>query len=275
VSGISLVISDVDGTLVDSDKQLTDASKRAVRRLREQGIAFTIVSSRPPFGMRMFVEPLGLSSPLGAFNGCTIVAPDLGAIERHVVPEQVAREGIAMLTDFGADVWIFTTEHWLVRNLSEHYIPREKRTVRAEPQLVESFEPYLGKAGKIVGSSTDFDRLAACEAATRTALGERASVVRSQSYYLDITPAGFNKGTFVDHLSRSLARPPAQIAVLGDMENDLDMFCRAGLAIAMGNASPDVQRQASCVTASNKEEGFALAIERYVLGNADGIGRIV
>ena len=265
MSGISLVVSDVDGTLVDPDKRLTEASKRAVHRLRERGIGFTIVSSRPPVGLRMLVEPLALALPLGAFNGCTIVAPNLHAIEQHFVPEAAAREAIAMLTAFAADIWVFTTDGWLVQNLSGHYVPRERRTIQAEPRLVESFAPHLAHAAKIVGSSPDFARLAECEAATRKALDGRASVARSQSYYLDITPPGFSKGTFVEHLSATLAIPPGSIAVLGDMENDVEMFRRAGLAIAMGNASADVKQRARFVTASNEEEGFALAVERYIL----------
>jgi hypothetical protein len=267
VTAISLVVSDVDGTLVDPDKRLTDASRQAVRRLAERGIAFTIVSSRPPFGMRMLVEPLGLTLPFGAFNGCALVAPDLQPIAQHLIPEAVVRESIAMLTDSGVDVWLFTLDRWLVRNRDGDYVAREQRTVATEPQLVASFDPFLASAAKIVGSSRDFDRLAQCEGAMRDALGARASVARSQAYYLDITAAGFGKGTFVEEIARRLAVPLEKIAVLGDMENDLAMFVRAGCAIAMGNASETVKQQATHVTASNREEGFAFAIERYVLGS--------
>jgi Cof subfamily protein (haloacid dehalogenase superfamily) len=265
VSGISLVVSDVDGTLVDPDKQLTEASKRAVQGLHERGIAFTIVSSRPPFGLRMLVEPLALKLPFGAFNGCAIVAPNLEPIEQHSLPEQAARESIDMLTGFEVDIWLFTTALWLVRDLHGHYVPRERRTVQFEPRGVASFDPYLASAAKIVGSSENFDKLGACEVAMRQALDRRATVARSQPYYLDITAAGFGKGTFVENLSRRLAIPSGAIAVLGDMENDLAMFRQAGLAIAMGNASDEVKRQAHCVTASNRDDGFALAIERYIL----------
>jgi Cof subfamily protein (haloacid dehalogenase superfamily) len=265
VSGVSLVISDVDGTLVDPEKQLTEASRRAVKRLRESGIAFTIVSSRPPFGLRMLVEPLSLELPLGAFNGSAIVAPNLQTIELHLLPAAVARASIDMLTGFGVDIWLFTIDSWLVTNLSGQYVPLEIRSVRSEPQLTASFDPHLASVSKIVGSSPDFDKLGKCETAMRKTLDGRASVARSQPYYLDITPAGLGKGTFVENLAKRLAVPMESIAVLGDMENDLAMFRRAGVAIAMGNASDDVKRQASHVTASNKDDGFALAIERYVL----------
>ena len=262
---ISLVISDVDGTLVDPDKRLTDASQRAVRRLHESGIAFTIVSSRPPFGLRMLVEPLSLKLPIGAINGCTIIAPNLETIEQHLVPEPVAQEAIDVLMAFGVDVWLFTPDSWLVQDLSGNYVAHETRTIQAEPRSIARFDPYLAQTLKIVGSSPSFDRLSECEGEMRSALGGRASVARSQPYYLDITHAGLDKGTFVENLARRLAIPAKAIAVLGDMENDLAMFRHAGLAIAMGNASVEVKRQARYVTASNGADGFALAIERYIL----------
>jgi Cof subfamily protein (haloacid dehalogenase superfamily) len=265
VTGISLVISDVDGTLVTPDKRLTDPAVRAVRSLREKGIGFTINSSRPPIGLRMFVEPLAPNLPMGAFSGGAVVGPDLEVLEAHLVPEVVVRRSVDVLEKFGVDVWVFTTDKWLVRDPAGDYIGLERKTIRAEPTVVVDFGPHLARAAKIVGSSKNFARLVDCEAAMREALGGNASIALSQPYYLDVTPASLDKGTFVDALSTRLAIPPSAIAVLGDMENDLAMFRRAGLSIAMGNASLEVKRQANYVTASNAEDGFAQAIERYIL----------
>jgi Cof subfamily protein (haloacid dehalogenase superfamily) len=262
---ISLVISDVDGTLVTPDKRLTDASVRAVRSLHDRGIGFTIVSSRPPCGMRMLVEPLALTLPLGAFSGGTIVGPDLAPIEQHLVPEPAAGKSLDLLKALRIDAWVFTADQWLVRDPGGDYVGRERRTIAAEPRVVTEFAPWLAQVCKIVGSSSDFARLAECEVAMRAALGGQASIARSQSYYLDITPPGRDKGTFVEAMSARLAIPAGSIAVLGDGENDVAMFRKAGLAIAMGNASPKVRQQAAEVTASNAEDGFAAAIERYVL----------
>jgi Cof subfamily protein (haloacid dehalogenase superfamily) len=262
---ISLVVSDVDGTLVTPDKRLTDASVRAVRLLRERGIAFTVNSSRPPLGVRMLVEPLSLTLPIGTFNGAAIVGPGLEVIERHVVPEPAARESIDVLTTFKTDIWLFTTDDWLVCNPRGDYIPQERRAIQAEPSVVADLDPYLTRALKIVGSSTDFAMLTECEAALREALHEQASVARSQAYYLDITAPSLNKGTFVDTLANWLGVSHKAIVALGDMENDLMMFHKVGLSIAMGNASIDVKRQANYVTASNADNGFALAIERCIL----------
>jgi Cof subfamily protein (haloacid dehalogenase superfamily) len=264
---ISLVISDVDGTLVTPDKALTDASVRAVRLLHEHGIGFSIISSRPPIGMRMLVGPLQITLPIGAFSGGALVTPELRLIEQHRIPGAAARQSIELIEAWGIDVWLYTVDAWIARNGNGDYVPREKRTIQAEPTVVADFAPYVEQACKIVGSSKDFDRLAQCATALREALGSQASVARSQAYYLDVTAPNLNKGTFLSALSQRLSVKPEAIAVLGDMENDLAMFRQAGLAIAMGNASSDVKKYAQQVTASNAEDGFAQAIERYVLSD--------
>jgi len=87
----------------------------------------------------------------------------------------------------------------------------------------------------------------------------------SQPYYLDVTHPKANKGEVIAALSALLAIPPAQIATIGDMPNDVLMFERSGVSIAMANASAEVQRAAKFVTKSNTEEGFALAMEQFVL----------
>ena len=134
--------------------------------------------------------------------------------------------------------------------------------------MVDDFDSYFARASKIVGSSPDFAKLARCEGAVREKVGEQAFVVRSQPYYLDITPPGFDKGTFVETLSQRLAIPLDAIAALGDMDNDVAMFRKAGMSIAMGNASPEVKGQADYITTANTDDGFAAAIEQYVLACA-------
>ena len=265
MSAVSLVVSDVDGTLVTPDKELTEASIRAVQLLHARGIGFTVISSRPPFGLRMLVEPLAITLPLGAFNGGAIVSPKLEVVEQRLVPTPAARRSVEVLAASGADVWLFTAQQWLARDADGDYVPRERRTLQAEPTLVPDFAPYFARTAKIVGSSRDFAKLAACEEKVRDALGTQASVSRSQAYYLDVTPPNVDKGTFIDALSQRLGILAPAIAVLGDMENDLAMFRKAGVSIAMGNASDEVKREATFVTGSNTQDGFSQAIERYVL----------
>ncbi|MGO8917034.1 MAG: Cof-type HAD-IIB family hydrolase [Stellaceae bacterium] len=265
MTGISLVISDVDGTLVTSDKVLTERSRVAVSRLGAAGIGFSIVSSRPPFGLRMLVEPLDLRLPMGAYNGGALVTPDLIVLEQRLLPPSAAREAITVLRSFAVDIWAFVGDRWLVENPRGAYVEREERTIHVRPTVVERLDRHLDAVGKLVGVSDDFGRLAACETVARRTLGAGASIVRSQPYYLDITPAGTDKGIAVAGLARRLDVPAGAIVTIGDMENDVAMFRKSGFSVAMGNASPEVKRLADAVTLSNDEDGFAAAVEQLIL----------
>ncbi|MEH2511984.1 Cof subfamily protein (haloacid dehalogenase superfamily) [Nitrobacteraceae bacterium AZCC 1564] len=265
---IKLLISDVDGTLVTKDKRLTPASIEAVRELRARGIQFSITSSRPPFGMRMLREPLNLDLPMGAFNGSSIVRPDLSVDEQQTIPRNAVTTSLALFARYGVDAWIFTNQHWVVHRDDGPYVAHEKRTIDTNPLLVMDDTPYLDKACKIVGVSADFDLLARCEPELQAALGSEAHAARSQNYYLDVTPPGYDKGTFVKAMARRLNIPPQAIATVGDMTNDIPMFRASGLSFAMGNATDAIKAQAIHVTASNEEDGFAKAVATILTLNS-------
>lgn len=265
---IALVVSDVDGTLLTKDKTLTDAARKAAQRLHEAGIAFTITSSRPAVGMRFLVEPLGITLPVGPFNGSSIVDVNMHPVEQNLIPVSAAQRSLDVLNKFGVDIWLFTADAWLTRNPNGPYVPNEKRAIRADPTIVADFSPFISSACKIVGSSNDFELLVRCEAAMHEALGSQALAVRSQNYYLDITPPGRDKGTFVTAMAQRLGIPLNAVATIGDMHNDVAMFTVSGLSIAMGNASDEVKSFAKRVTTSNEDDGFAHAMELILKENA-------
>jgi Cof subfamily protein (haloacid dehalogenase superfamily) len=267
---IALVVSDVDGTLLTKDKTLTEASMAAVRRLHQAGIGFTIISSRPTIGMRFLIEPLGITLPVGAFNGSAIVDPAMKPIEQHLIPLSAVQRSLDLLAEFGVDIWLFTHDQWLTRNGAGEYVSHEMRAIKAGPTVVSDFTPYLAHACKIVGSTSDAALLMRCEQAVRGALGAQATAARSQSYYLDITPPGCDKGTFVHAMGRRLGIASEAVATIGDMQNDLAMFATSGLSFAMGNATDDVKRQARRVTASNEDDGFAKAMDVILRENGAG-----
>jgi hypothetical protein len=258
---IALVVSDVDGTLLTKDKVLTDGTKAAVQKLHDAGIGFTIVSSRPTVGMGFLIEPLSITLPIGAFNGSSIVDSKLSPIEQHLIPPAVAQRSLDVLNGFGVDIWLFTNDRWYTRNRDGEYVPHEKLAIKADPTIVTDFTPHLTEACKIVGASSDFAQLQRCEAAMMEAVGRDATAVRSQNYYLDVTPPGHDKGTFVAAMSKRLGISTGAIATIGDMENDLPMFARSGVSFAMGNAADGIKQHATHVTGSNERDGFAAAIE--------------
>jgi hypothetical protein len=267
---ITLVISDVDGTLVTSQKRVTDRTRAAVAALHARGIRFTVVSSRPPFGLRMLVDTLGITIPVAAFNGGAIASPALQILNQRSIERDVAREIVAFLDAQRVGVWLFTGEEWLTRDLAGAHVSHETVTVQQRPHVVENFDAVIDKAGKIVGVSDDFARLEAVEGEAQARFATRAMAVRSQAYYLDFVAPGVDKGIAVRELAGTVGVPLTEIVTLGDMENDVPMFRQAGFSISMGNASDAVKGEARETTLSNDEDGFAAAVEKFILPRAGG-----
>ena len=263
-SAVRLVVADVDGTLVTPDKILTPRARAVVRTIVEAGIGFTITSGRPPLGMNTLIEELQLQAPITAFNGGLVVRPDLSVIREHLVPSETAQAIIAMLTKGRLDVWVYGDRDWYVRSRHGPH-DREEWTVKFPPTVVPRYEGLLDRVVKIVGVSDDHEVMARSVTEVQRQFGQHVSAALSQPYYLDVTHPKANKGEVISALSALLGIPSAQIATIGDMPNDVFMFKQSGLSIAMGNASPDVRRAATFVTAPNTEEGFAVAMERFVL----------
>jgi transaldolase len=266
---IAVLLADVDGTVVTKEKVITDRTIQAVKRMRETGVIFTVTSGRPPRGMRMLVEPLGLTMPMAAFNGGVIVLPDLSVLDERQVPDYLLPAIVEAMDSHGLDVWLYSANEWYLRSRQAPRVDREVSTVQFEPTVVPSFDKVLAGIVKVVGVSDDHARVAACEAALQQDLGTLVSAARSQPHYLDVTSPTANKGTVIERLSRYLKVPLERIATIGDQLNDVLMFTHSGLSIAMGNASEEVQRQAMCVTTSFADEGFANAVEKFILPRAE------
>ena len=265
-ANISFLLADVDGTLVTEDKVLTPRARQAVVRLHDKGIRFAITSGRPPRGMSMFVDPLGLTEPVAGFNGGAYVAPDMSVLETHTLAAEASSKAIEMLGKLGLDAWLYTGKSWYLRNPDAPHVARESWTVKFAPEVTKSYEEYYADAVKIVGISDDHALVQKAETEIGKALDGSASVARSQPYYLDITNTNANKAAVVRYHASRLGIPTSQIATIGDMPNDVLMFRVSGFSIAMGNASDEVKSQAAAVTDSYNDEGFAKAVERFLLG---------
>src|SRR5580658_10963701 len=264
---ISLMLADVDGTLVTEEKVLTKRAQKAVSALQSAGIRFAITSGRPPLGMAMLFDALKLDTPIAGFNGGLFVERDLTILQQKTVPPDIARQAIELMRDHGLDTWVYSGNDWLITKIDAPHVAREAWTVKFEPKVVADVAEHLQQVAKIVGVSDDLDRVRRCEAAAQAAFGQHATATRSQPYYLDVTNKDANKGAVVEYLSTHLGVPAQEIAAIGDQPNDVLMFKRSGFSIAMGNASDEVKAQATAVTDSYNDEGFAKAIEAFIIGS--------
>jgi Cof subfamily protein (haloacid dehalogenase superfamily) len=246
---IKLLLADVDGTLVTKEKILTPRAIAAVQKLRAKGIKFAITSGRPPKGMEMLLKPLGIDTPIAGFNGGLWVNPDLSQIESRNLTRDVADKTVKMLLEDNLDVWVYSGEDWLVRKAGAPHVARDEWTVNFPPKVVSDFGKALDTAVKIVGVSDDLDQMEKAEKRVQDALGHTASAARSQPYYLDVTHPEANKGFALGFLAKRLGLDEKSIATIGDQPNDTLMFAKGGIS---------------------KDEGFANAVEKYLLGDNHG-----
>ena len=172
------------------------------------------------------------------------------------------------MREHGLNTWVYSGNDWLITKIDAPHVAREAWTVKFEPKVVANLAEHLQQVAKIVGVSDDLGRVQRCEANSQTAFGQHATANRSQPYYLDVTNKDANKGAVVEYLSRHLGVQAHEIATIGDQPNDVLMFKRSGFSIAMGNAPDEVKAQAAAVTNSYNDEGFAKAMEAFILGSA-------
>jgi Cof subfamily protein (haloacid dehalogenase superfamily) len=265
---IAAVLADIDGTLVTREKVVTQRAIDAIERLHERGVLFAITSGRPPLGMRMLVEPLEMQGPMAAFNGGIIVQPDMSIVDERAIPADVTPSVMDTMRAHGLHVWIYRAADWYITDPHAPHAEHEASNVRFQPTVVASYDGLLDRVVKIVGVSDDHDLVARSEAAVQEQFGGHVSAARSQPHYLDVTHPTANKGVVVERLSHYYKIPLEQVVTVGDQWNDVLMFRRSGFSIAMGNASDEVKREANWVTASNEDEGFAKAVEEFVVPRA-------
>lgn len=262
---VRLVIADIDGTLVTKEKLLTPKSVEAVQRLQDADILFGITTGRPPKGTKMLVDSLPDLKFIAGFNGGVVVRRDFSLFKENLLPAPTAEQVVRIILEHQMDAWLYTDQDWFVRDLGAYRVDREQRTVQFPPKVVPTFERLFDRVAKIVGISENHDLVAGCEKDLQQRFGASVSAARSQPFYVDVTHPKANKGEVVIMASEFAGIPTEEIATIGDMANDITMFEQSGVSIAMGNAGPEVQQAATYVTASNQEEGFATAVEDFIL----------
>jgi Cof subfamily protein (haloacid dehalogenase superfamily) len=266
---IRLVLSDVDGTLVTPEKELTAETIDVVGQLNDAGILFAVTSGRPPKGLRMLIEPLHLTTPLGGFNGGLMTDENLDILQELIVDDSVVGPIIELLDSRGLSVWVYQGTDWFVLDMDGPHVAHESDVCQFKPSQLESFDGVRGDIVKIVGVSDDTEIMASATAELNDKFAVSVSATNSQTYYLDVTHRDANKGKVVAFLADKYGLDRDEIATIGDMANDVLMFDKSGLSIAMGNASDGVKAKASFSTESNLDNGFALAIEKYILAKSE------
>lgn len=262
---IRLFVSDVDGTLLNTFKQLSSPTIEAIRELRQAGIHFSLVSHRPLQGLRELMDELQIEGACAALNGGVVVDQSFAVISEKNIRPALLPEIVGLIEGNGLAPWIYTRSAWYVPKAEGLHVQRESRALRFSPRLFETLGEITEPAIKIAAVGDNYYGIAACEDRLKQRLGTQLSISRTLANHLDISHLEANKGTAVASIAKMLGIPLDEVATAGDGENDIPMFRISKVSIAMGQAPPEVHRAASDTTTSNAQDGLAWAIQDLIL----------
>ncbi len=265
---IALLAIDLDGTLLTTQRRVSDANVEAISQARGMGVEVVPVSARPPFGMKAVIDRVGLNDFLVAYNGAYVAHQSSGEVLFHRPMAASDAATIVRLTrDHELYVGYYVGMQWYVERVCEemHF---EARGLNATPiivaDLINDAPPQPDKF--IVIDLANTDRLERFYQATQS-LTPHLNIHYSSSVSIEIGDRAASKGMALEFLSKRLGTPRDRVMAIGDSFNDLSMLEFAGVGIAVGNAPPEVQARADGVVASNDADGVAEAIRQYILGN--------
>lgn len=267
-----LLLTDVDGTLVDSARHMPRENALAIRRaVEEKGVKFGISSGRINDGFRYFFDEIGVPEDiLIAFSGCRITVGGEVIFNATIDPEtcrRLHREALAEKVEH----YIYAGESWYINKYSP-WLDYETRVVGVDGKIM-NLEKLLdlieeGKAdpvNKMLFMSHDWDKIKWFEDKYRAEIPDEVGVFRSEPQFLEVMPVGINKGTALRTICEKLSIPIENSMAIGDYFNDQSMIEAAGLGVVMGNAPEELKLVGDYVTGTNDEAGVAEAINRFIL----------
>lgn len=265
-----LVVSDLDGTMLNRSQMISDENIAAADRLRRAGIGLTIATGRVDQMAAVYARQLQIELPVISANGALIREPSGRTIARHALPRDQADTLIAWLlaNDYEFIAYSEVTAYYQTKSHLLHYYLDYNEQARQQnlPEI------RLSPASQLPAGLPLVKMVVYAAAADESALFQQqisrldgCAAVRSTDHSFDITPAGITKGSAVRELTRFLGIDLDTVVVLGDHHNDIPMLEIAGLPIAMGNAASTVRQFSRQTTVDHHDHGFAYAVDQFIL----------
>ena len=263
-----VLVLDIDGTLTNSRKEITDATRQAIWKAIERGHKVMLASGRPTPGMRRYEEELELARYGGyllSFNGARIVECRTGEIiYQRTLPLNLlpglyryARERqMGMITYLGNTV-ISAFE-------PDEYVQLEARINGLPVRVVDHFLEFVDFDIQKCLLTAPGERAAVYEKELQERYGQMASIYRSEPFFVEIMPHNVDKASSLDRVLPMIGMDRAHVICCGDGFNDISMIRYAGVGVAMANAQPAVKEAADYITASNDEDGIVQVIREFM-----------
>ena len=259
-----MIVSDIDGTLVDEKQNVSKMTHDAVDRFMAKGGLFTVATGRMEAAVHRFQEKFGLNAPAVLYNGARVVdlASDRVIHEWKLTALQVGT-AVSMIERYPMDMILYQDGKAFIKTmtpaLSEH--AEKDRVVLNEIGSFDSLDPAQITKSLMIGDNNCFQ---AFIDEFNNAVELKPEFMQSETDYLEILPFGVDKGEAVKTLSDYSTVPLSEIICIGDNMNDLGMIKTAGLGIAVENAHPEVKAAADMIAPSNLNNGVADVIDRLL-----------
>ncbi len=260
---IRLVAIDLDETLLLPDRTISPRAKRAIQAVREQGSEVVLATGRMFCAAEPYARELDLTGPLIAYQGSLVKSVGDRSVWRHLhLAADQLNQLLQWLEEEPVHINLYVDDELWVERMNataERYAKYSRVAVKEVGRLSDL---SLEAATKVVaiGEPAVLSRLLP---QAKERLGDHMAVNRSYPHFLEFGHRQATKAQALAWLGEKLGIEPAAMLAIGDGENDLDMIEFAGIGVAMGNAPPAIQVAADFVTASNTEDGVALALEKY------------
>ena len=259
-----IIFSDIDGTLLNAERDLSEYTIETIKKLQAQSIPFILISSRMPAAMRHLQQKMDISHlPLISYNGGLIIV-DNEAVSSTEIPVNILEE-LHNFNKHNVHLSLFHKDEWYVPR-DDFWTQREINNTKVYPEfkdnreVIEKWKIEDKGAHKIMAMGKE-ERIDEIRDFLRNNFPEDLHLYRSKPSYLEIAPRSISKLTAIEHLlNNHFSLPLSQSMAFGDNYNDIEMLRGVGMGIAVGNAKPEVLEVAHLVTTPGKEDGVARSI---------------
>lgn len=272
-----MLVLDVDGTLLNDEKMISKRTLHALRKVQQMGVQIMLASGRPTYGLLPLAKQLELGIYNGyvlSYNGGQVINASNGEVifERRINPEQIPYlEKKAVKNDF--TIMTYNGDTVVCNRPGDAHVEAEAKLNGMKLEVQEFFSALIDYPPcKCMLVSDDEESLMSLETHFKRRLNGVLDVFRSEPYFLEVVGSGVDKGNTLAAVMEKLGIKEEEVVAFGDGVADVSMLQMAGLGIAMGNAPDSVKRCADHVTASNNEDGVAVAIENFLLAEMRAAG---
>lgn len=264
-----LIAVDVDGTLVNSNGQITARTREALIAATKAGHEVMIVSGRATFGLRHQAKTLAFDKyggVLSSFNGGELFDfKEKNVLASHKMDYDLAKEILEFSKDLDLELMIFDGDKILTDRPDGYYVKRESEIIDMDIKPIKNLKNGLDFAPNKFLFAQDPDKIDKPAQKLMKKFGDVTEQVKSSRFYYEVMPKGLSKGSSIIEACKIFGIDIKDTIVFGDEMNDISMFEVAGTGVAMGNAVESIKNIADYVTKSNNEDGIAYYLENFVL----------